>query len=289
MTDPNVTRPTKPVLTQPQKIKKPEEPHARLFDTFKLVAGACGAVASLLVGSIFGDSGTLIGAATGSIIAGFIAALFEDNTRKAGGYITPRAKPWQTRFRDRVKFRFQWKRPDLPNGVVISAVCLVGLMGGIALGERITGFTVHGIVTHTKDRGSSFTGSKVAPPATPTHTPSRRAYQPSPAITSTYHYVPPTVSPVTTPASISPSPTISSSPSLSPTVTSSASPTVSSTSSDTSSPQPINSVVPTPSLSSPTLHRTATLPMIPDSPPASSVSVTAASPAAFASPSANES
>jgi hypothetical protein len=240
-----------PVLRVEAKPQKPEELPNRLFDSIKLIAGACGAVASMLVGSIFGDTGTLIGASTGSLIAGIIAALFERNTRKASGYLSPYARRWRSHF----KLHLQWKRPDLPNGIVVAAVCLFGLMGGIALAESWTGLTVHGIVTHTTDRGSSFGGSKVVPATTP-------AYQPQPTYSPSYHpsYPVPVTTPAFTPATLVPTvtptavpvPTVSTAPFVSPSATASSSVTPSNSSSSMISAQPTDSASVTQQSSVPT-------------------------------------
>lgn len=191
----------------------------------KLAAGAGAAVFSMLIGSFFGDSGTLIGAATGSLAYGVAAEGLEYSGKKAHAKARAAAKaarrppttPGTLRARVearpggqeamaqaevRREMRLLHVRPWMLAG---SGLALAAASTGTALvvmsaTEAATGKTFHGALTDTRDYGSTFAHSTAPPSPAPTPAPSDESPSPSPSETLT---TVPTLSPT-----MGPSPTL---------------------------------------------------------------------------------
>lgn len=188
-----------PPQPQRKKAKKQREP---LLEPVKLAAGAGGAIASTLAGSVFGDTGTIIGVAAGSVISGGIAAIIERGGTHALGHAGMYASAGKSRIK---RTGAKLKNADPRAGVIVMSVTATAMLGGIALAEHYTGETVHGLVTHSADYGSTLGGHSTVPPAPQPH-----YYQQSPA-TSPSSSTTPVYSPTaaTSPSSLPATPSAS--------------------------------------------------------------------------------
>lgn len=203
------------------------QPRPKILDPVKLIASGGAAVGAMLCGSFFGDSGTLFGVFSGSIVSGGLAAVFEH----AGGKV--RSK--KVSIAGIKVSKRSLRRAGI--GAAIAGVTAAALVGTVYLTEVASGKTLHGLVTSSRDYGTSWTPSTTPPSPAPTvPAPASDSAAPSPTATSV-----PTVSPSSSSVTLSPSP--------SPTVTTTIVPTIvpSPVISPTSSPS-VN-LEPTPAIS----------------------------------------
>jgi hypothetical protein len=172
----------------------------------------------MVAGSFFGDSGTLIGTATGSVIYSVAAEGFEyvavkthhatkglrkDHPLQAGKNLAEKTVDEHGKEIYRSKTR-KLKRPWMlaGSGLAIAGVSCAGAIAVMSATEAATGKTFHGAVTDTRDYGSTLASHSTTPPApAPSFTP---ASTPSPSPTQT---TVPTVTPTLVPTVV-PSPTV---------------------------------------------------------------------------------
>ena len=175
------------------------------------------AVVGPIVGSIFGNNGTLIGTGIGSLVLGLITALYEVAARKthsgikrigplAAVQVEPRPHVWSKIPQGLLTSRPFW----ITAGAAVAMVGATGY-GFVALTEASTGQTLHGITTNSRDYGSSFGSSSTTPPApapsptlTSTPTPTPSTVEATPSTTSA-------VTPTPSNTTIVPIPTVSTS------------------------------------------------------------------------------
>lgn len=139
---------------QPGDAKKKEKSEG--LSPLKLAASGTAAVGSTLLGTALGDSGTIAGVFVGSLASGVIAAYFERGGRRAAAVLQPGKLTTH-----------KLHLTKLVNGRVIlaaGAITATALFGVISLAEASTGTTLHGIVTHTADYGTTLGGSSSTPP-----------------------------------------------------------------------------------------------------------------------------
>lgn len=224
------------------RIFRVSDDKKKLISPLKLLAGAGAAVTATVIGSFFGDEGTLIGVATGSVVSGAAAALYEHAAVKAH----EKAKKRQQLLRQnrlsqaetvilsavgRSAPRRSGSFPrQLVKGAAAGTAACLALIGGVTVAEALSGHTLHGLITGTNDQGYSVGTNHSQPP--------------SPTITVT-------VAPAATWSISSPSATPSLLPSVLPSVSLSSS----------SSPSPTPTVVP---LTSPTQLPATSSPVPPE-------------------------
>jgi hypothetical protein len=160
----------------------------------KWVVSAAAAVTSVLIGSLFGDTGTLIGTAVGSILSGAAAAGYEYVIVKSSRKLK-RVGPLGAVQHPAGKF--PWRKVAIVGAATV-AITELGVIGVVLVTEEASGQTLHGVVTQSHDYGTSFSHSTVQPSITPAP-----AYSPS--------FSP---SPSPSPSSSSPSPSASTTPEL---------------------------------------------------------------------------
>lgn len=176
------------------------EPRERVVNPLKITAAVIAALGSTAVGSVAGDGGTRAGIVLGTVASCLIAAWVEHGGARAVALargIQPPAMSY------RVNGRI---------ALVVAAVTAVGLIAVVAIAEASTGKTLHGIVTHSADYGSTFTSGNsshshvpsVLPTVTrsPAPSPSSPAsFSPEPTLMPTVTVTPSGTFPATTPPS----------------------------------------------------------------------------------------
>lgn len=181
---------------EPERESKKE----RVLSPLKLVAGAIAAMISTWIGSLSGDSGTLIGVGVGSVIAGGGSTLLEHFGKSAHS----KYGKWPSK---RLVLKVSILKMSMIGAAATLGIAAVSILV-ITSVEASTGKTLHGITTGKQDYGTTLGGSSNTHPPSPIPTPTSA---PSPSVS----------------VSVSKSPTISPSPSSSPSlVTPSSSPSV---------------------------------------------------------------
>jgi hypothetical protein len=142
--------------TAPVPPDKEKEKKERLVDPVKIGASGAAAVGTTIIGSFFGDSGTLIGVFLGSVESGVFAAYFDHGVRKAIAHRHHIRPP---------KLRVTWFAG------VIGVLSLIVLLACVAVTEASTGKTLHGLVTNTADYGSTFSHTTHPPAPAPASSP----------------------------------------------------------------------------------------------------------------------
>jgi hypothetical protein len=142
-----------PAPVPPDKEKEKKE---RLVDPVKIGASGAAAVGTTIIGSFFGDSGTLIGVFLGSVESGVFAAYFDHGVRKAIAHRHHIRPP---------KLRITWFAWG------IGVLSLIVLLACVAVTEASTGKTLHGLVTNTADYGSTFSHTTHPPAPAPASSP----------------------------------------------------------------------------------------------------------------------
>lgn len=162
--------------------EKKEEKKESWLKPMTLFVGAAGTVTASVAGSFFGDSGTLIGLAAGSVVSNGASAAYEHYLRRAHHWAKRQREPW--RRHPVQKPPFAWHRWAITTGVLAASTAGI-TAGGIAVAEAASGKTVHGLVTNSKDYGTTFgTSSTVPPPPAspaPSPDPSPTLFSPSPS------------------------------------------------------------------------------------------------------------
>jgi hypothetical protein len=113
----------------------------------KLTIAAAAAVTSAVVGSLFGDTGTLTGVACGTIVSGAAAEVY--------GWVVDRGRRRLSRLPRHVAAR-------VAAGIAVTAVALpLGLQAAEAAAHK----PLHAIMTGAAEKGSTFGGTTTYTPA----------------------------------------------------------------------------------------------------------------------------
>lgn len=147
-----------------QKQRKKLEPLA-------LVASALASVTSMFIGSLFGDSGTLIGTAVGSIVSGSAVVVYENfatftasRLKKTTGRLYAH-DPDATRIIPSHQARKHRKTLIWAGGALTAGLCVVGCFAILTLTEAASGKTLHGVTTNTRDYGYTLGTTSTTPPS----------------------------------------------------------------------------------------------------------------------------
>lgn len=146
-----------------------------IISPLKLVISALAAITAAIVGSFFGDQGTLIGVATGSVVSGAAAGVYEHVASKTKGVIKFAPQYRKLPLAERQKLL---KRIAIASGASVLAIGTVSA-AVVVIPELASGRTLHSLTTGKVDYGSSFGSSSTVSPApvptiryTPSATPS---------------------------------------------------------------------------------------------------------------------
>lgn len=205
------------------------------LSALKLAAGAGATVTSMVVGSFFGDNGTIIGAASGSVVYGVAAEGYEYAAMRAHKAAKTRLrrnpavpeKVWPARegpsLREQAEGQQKQERRLRPkplmlagSGLALAGVSFAGALAFMSATEAATGQTLHAVTTGTTDYGSTWSSSttppspSISPPATAD--PSTSPPSPSPTETLVPTVVPTVVPTITVTPSITSVPATPSSP-----------------------------------------------------------------------------
>lgn len=204
----------------------PEEEKKKL-SPLAVAAGAGASVLSMVIGSFFGDSGTIFGAALSSVTCSVGAFIFEDRTRKAHARIKARKERGKTPggefhrhledmpleralndIRAREHLRRDW---GLPRKLAVAGGMLVLCLGSAAVTlvgvEKVTGKTLSSNLGGPVQYGTTLGGYGPQKPSPVPATPSYRSSPASPSVTATGSASAspsPDASPDLTPSSLSP-------------------------------------------------------------------------------------
>lgn len=212
------------------------EEEKKKLSPLAVAGGAVASVASMIIGSFFGDSGTIFGAALSSVTCSVGAFLFEDRTRRAHAKLKARrerGKPASSELQERLAdlplersihemrirehLRTDWgfaKRLAVAGGML--ALCLGMAAVTLVTVEKATGKTLTSNVTGRAQYGTTLGGySSVKPSALPSVSPgpSHESISVSPSATIS---AVPDASPDESPSGISPDPFPDSAPVTSP-------------------------------------------------------------------------
>lgn len=168
------------------------EEEKKKLSPLAVAAGAIGSVLSMVIGSLFGASGTILGAALSSVTCSVGAFIFEDRTRRAHARIKARKEQGKTpgdsfhrhmedmpleraiyETRTREHLRRDWalgKRLMVAGGMLV--LCLGSAAVTLVTIEKATGKTLTSNVTGRTQYGTTLGGYT-------THSPSPAAPSPS--------------------------------------------------------------------------------------------------------------
>lgn len=200
------------------------EEEKKKLSPLAVAAGAVASVLSMVIGSFFGASGTIFGAALSSVTCSVGAFLFEDRTRRARAKLRThreRGKPVHNELQERLAdlpleraihdmrfrehLRRDWglsKRIAVAGGVL--ALCLGSAAVTLVTIEKATGKTLTSNVTGRNQYGTTLGGySTVKPSALPSVSPVPSHQVTSVNASATVSAVP-DASPDESPSSISP-------------------------------------------------------------------------------------
>lgn len=180
------------------------------MEPLALLAGAGASVTSMIIGSYFGDSGTLVGAASGSVVYGVTATWYENFAARAHARMRRGKDPDATTIIPVAQYRKHKRLALALSGIALALVSCGAAYAVLGMAEAASGKTLHGLITNSADYGSSWTHEKTPPPSAPSQRPGQQSGSPDSTSASTrpsVSYSPPAsvVEPSVTP-SLSPTP-----------------------------------------------------------------------------------
>jgi hypothetical protein len=181
------------------------EEEKKKLSPLAVAAGAIGSVLSMVIGSLFGASGTILGAALSSVTCSVGAFIFEDRTRRAHARIKARKEQGKTpgdsfhrhmedmpleraiyETRTREHLRRDWalgKRLMVAGGMLV--LCLGSAAVTLVTIEKATGKTLTSNVTGRTQYGTTLGGYSSQKPSPAVSSPSYRSTSVSPSATAT--------------------------------------------------------------------------------------------------------